>query len=151
VPAFSIQERTQVSWLSSQRTKCDYTTAIWDANTTMIITRNDTNERASKSVIYNGVAYLSGQVPADADAGIQDQTQSTLDRIDAILKDIGSRRENIISATVYLRDIDRHFALMNEIWNNWIPTGHAPARACVEAHMARPALLVEISIIAAVE
>ncbi len=117
----------------------------------MSITRNDTTERASKSVIHNGVAYLSGQVPADADAGIQDQTQSTLDRIDAILKDIGSSRENIISATVYLRDIDNHFALMNEVWNAWVPTGHAPARACVEAHMARPALLVEISIIAAVD
>ena len=89
-------------------------------------------------------------MPADAEAGIQDQTRSTLDRIDTILQDIGSSRENIISATVYLRDIDNHFALMNEIWNSWVPTGHAPARACVEAHMARPALLVEISIIAAV-
>ena len=117
----------------------------------MSITRNNTTERASQSVIHNGIAYLSGQVPADADAGIQDQTQSTLDRIDAILQDIGSSRENIISATVYLRDIANHFALMNEVWNNWVPTGHAPARACVQAELARPALLVEISIIAAVD
>jgi enamine deaminase RidA (YjgF/YER057c/UK114 family) len=93
---------------------------------------------------------LSGQVPADPEAGIQDQTQSTLDRIDVILQDIGSNRENIISATIYLRDIANHFALMNETWNSWIPTGHAPARACVQAEMARPALLVEISIVAAV-
>ena len=130
---------------------CVYTTGTWVTITIMSITRNDTNERASKSVIHNGVAYLSGQVPADADVGIQEQTQSTLDRIDAILKGIGSSRENILSATVYLRDIDNHFALMNEIWNAWVPTGHAPARACVEAHMARPALLVEISIIAAID
>ena len=117
----------------------------------MSIIRNDTNERSSKSVIHNGVAYLSGQVPADPDASIQDQTQSTLDRIDAILQDIGSSRENIISATVYLRDIANHFVLMNEVWNNWVPTGHAPARACVQAALARPALLVEISIIAAID
>jgi len=117
----------------------------------MNIIRNDTTERASKSVIHNGVAYLSGQVPEDPSADIQEQTRSTLARVDAILKDIGSSRENIISAIVYLRDIDNHFALMNEVWNDWVPTGHAPARACVQAKMARPALLVEISIIAAVD
>ena len=38
---------------------------------------------------------------------------------------------------------------MNEVWNAWVPDGHAPARACVEAHMARSGLLVEISVIAA--
>ncbi len=116
----------------------------------MTITRNNTNERSSQSVIHNGVAYLSGQVPADPALGIQEQTQSTLDRVDAILLDIGSSRENIISATIYLRDIANHFAQMNEVWNNWIPDGHAPARACVQAEMARPALLVEISVIAAI-
>ena len=31
------------------------------------------------------------------------------------------------------------------------PQGHAPARACVEAKMARDALLVEISVVAAVK
>jgi len=120
-------------------------------NREMSIKRNDTTERASKSVIHNGVAYLSGQVPADPEADIQEQTRSTLERVDAILKDIGSNRENILSAIVYLRDIDNHFALMNEIWNDWVPTGHAPARACVEAKLARSALLVEISIIAALD
>ena len=38
---------------------------------------------------------------------------------------------------------------MNDVWDAWVPEGCAPARACVEAHMARPALLVEISVIAA--
>jgi len=38
---------------------------------------------------------------------------------------------------------------MNSVWNAWVPEGHAPARACVEAHMARSALLVEICVIAA--
>ncbi len=117
----------------------------------MNITRNNTTARSSRSVIYNGVAYLSGQVAADPEADIQEQTRSTLAKIDAILTEIGSSRENILSATIYLRDIANHFALMNEVWNAWVPEGHAPARACVEAHMARSALLVEISIVAAVE
>jgi len=114
------------------------------------ITRIDTSERASNIVIYNGVVYLSGQVAEDPDANVQDQTRSVLARIDAALDEAGTDRNHLLSATIYLRDIDNHFALMNEVWNAWVPTGHAPARACVEAHMARSALLVEISIVAAV-
>ena len=57
---------------------------------------------------------------------------------------------HILSATIYLRDIANDFAPMNEVWNAWVPDGQAPARACVQAHMARAALRVEISVIAAV-
>ena len=116
----------------------------------MTITRKHTSARASKIVINNSVVYLSGQVAADPEADIQDQTRSTLARIDALLEEAGSSKEHLLSATIYLRDIANHFALMNEVWNAWVPTGHAPARACVQAHMARAALLVEISIVAAV-
>lgn len=115
----------------------------------MAITRMHTTERASKIVTHNGVVYLSGHVAQDAESDIQEQTRSTLARIDAALTEAGSDREHVLSATVYLRDIDNHFALMNDVWNEWVPRGHAPVRACVEAHMARPGLLVEISIVAA--
>lgn len=116
----------------------------------MGITRMHTTERASKIVIHNGVVYLAGQVAEDPDADVQEQTRSTLARVDAALLDAGTDRGHLLSATIYLRDIDNHFALMNEIWNAWVPTGSAPARACVEAHMARSGLLVEISVIAAI-
>ena len=43
----------------------------------------------------------------------------------------------------------KDFAEMNAVWDAWVPEGHAPARACVEASMAREALLVEISVVAA--
>lgn len=115
----------------------------------MTITRMHTSERASKIVIHNGVVHLSGQVAADPDADIQEQTRSTLERVDHALEAVGTDREHLLSATIFLRDIDNHFALMNEVWNAWVPDGHAPARACVEAHMARSALLVEICVIAA--
>jgi len=116
----------------------------------MSIERIHTSARASHIVINNGVVYLSGQVAEDPDADIQEQTRSTLARVDALLTEAGSDREHLLSATIYLRDIDNHFALMNEVWNAWVPEGHAPARACVEAHMARSGLLVEICITAAV-
>ena len=116
----------------------------------MSITRKHTSERMSKIVVHNGIVYLCGQVGADANSDIQEQTRTTLAKIDGLLAEAGSDKEHILSATIYLRDIDNHFGLMNEVWNAWVPTGHAPARACVEAHMARPGLLVEISIVAAV-
>jgi len=40
------------------------------------------------------------------------------------------------------------FQDMNLIWDNWVNENFAPARACVEAKMARKEILVEISIIA---
>ena len=115
----------------------------------MGITRKHTTERASKIVIHNGVVYLSGQVAEDPEADIQEQTRSTLARVDTALAEAGTDREHLLSTTIYLRDIDNHFALMNEVWNAWVPTGHGPARACVEAHMARSGLLVEICVTAA--
>jgi enamine deaminase RidA (YjgF/YER057c/UK114 family) len=42
-----------------------------------------------------------------------------------------------------------HFDGLNVIWNAWVPDGHAPARACGEAKLARAELLVEIIIDAA--
>lgn len=115
----------------------------------MSITRMHTTERASKIVIHGGVVYLAGHVAADAEADLAEQTRSTLSQIDDALAEAGTDREHLLSATIYLRDIDHDFAAMNEVWNAWVPTGHAPARACVEAHMARSGLLVEVSVIAA--
>ncbi len=116
----------------------------------MAITRIHTSARASHIVINNGTIYLSGQVAADPTEDVQGQTRSTLAKIEKLLAEAGSDKEHLLSATIYLRDIANHFALMNEVWNAWVPEGHAPARACVQAHMARAALLVEISIVATV-
>ena len=103
----------------------------------------------SEAVIHGDTVYLAGQVAEDPEADIQEQTRSTLARVDAALAEAGTDREHLLSTTIYLRDIDNHFALMNEVWNAWMPSGHAPARACVEAHMARSGLLVEICVVAA--
>lgn len=116
----------------------------------MTIERLETQQRMSRIVIHNDTVYLCGQVAADASAGIKEQTQTMLDKVDALLEQAGSDRENMLSATIYVRDM-KDFAAMNEVWDAWVPQGHAPARACVEARMARPELLVEISVTAAVK
>ncbi|WP_261842126.1 RidA family protein [Aliamphritea ceti] len=114
----------------------------------MTIERLETQQRMSRIVKHNGTVYLCGQVAADASADIKEQTQTMLDKVDVLLEQAGSDRENMLSATIYVRDM-KDFAAMNEVWDAWVPAGHAPARACVEARMARPELLVEISVVAA--
>lgn len=116
----------------------------------MNIQRQETKQRMSRIVIHNDTVYLCGQVCADATQGIVEQTETMLEKVDALLLQAGSDREHMLSATIYVRDM-KDFAAMNEVWDAWVPEGHAPARACVEARMARPELLVEISVVAAVK
>jgi len=114
----------------------------------MTIERQETKQRMSRIVKHNGTIYLCGQVAADATKDITEQTQTMLDKVDALLTQAGSDREHILSATIYVKDMS-YFADMNAVWDAWVPEGHAPARACVAAKMAREALLVEISVVAA--
>lgn len=113
-----------------------------------MIERIGTTARASKIVKHNGIAYLSGQVGEGAT--IQDQTVECLSRVDALLKEAGSDREHMLRATIWLADM-ADFAGLNEIWNAWVPQGHAPARACGEAKLARAELKVEIIVDAVIK
>lgn len=117
----------------------------------MTIVRHDTQARMSRAVIHNGVAYLCGQVagPEARQGDITAQTESMLARVDALLKEVGSDRERLLSATIYLKD-GSDFAAMNAVWDAWIPQGHAPARTCVCAPMPADELKVEITVTAVV-
>lgn len=115
----------------------------------MNITRHDTNSRMSQIVTYGGFVFLAGQVAVDAPgASTEEQTRNVLERIDALLVKVGSGRDRILSATIWLSDI-AEFGKMNPVWDAWVPAGAAPARATVEAKLAEPQYTVEIGIIAA--
>lgn len=118
----------------------------------MSIQRHDTQARMSRAVIHNGTAWLCGQVagPEARNGDIKEQTESMLARVDALLKEINSSREQMLSATIYLAD-GADFAAMNEVWDSWVPEGHAPARTCVVAPMPAKELRVEITITALVD
>ena len=114
----------------------------------MSITRHHTNQRMSQIVIHAATIYLAGQVAADASANITVQTQQVLEKIDNLLAEAGSDKSKILTAQIWIANIG-HFAQMNEVWDAWVPEGNAPARACIEARLATPDLLVEGGIIAA--
>lgn len=113
-----------------------------------MIERLHTTDRMSKIVKHNGVVYLCGQVGAGKTVAAQ--TKDCLNRVDGLLQEAGSSRDQILQAIVWLADI-QDFASMNEVWDAWVTKGFAPARACGEARLARAELRVEIIITAAVE
>ena len=113
-----------------------------------MIDRIHTSERMSKIVKHNGVAYLCGQVGAGET--VADQTADCLSRVDALLQEAGSDRKHMLQAVIWLADM-ADFAEMNAVWDAWVPAGHAPARACGEAKLARDVLKVEIIVTAAVK
>ena len=115
----------------------------------MSITRSHTNSRMSQLVVHGNTVYLAGQVASDSSANAAIQTRQVLDKIDKLLAEAGSDKSRILTAQIWLANIG-HYSEMNEAWDAWMPEGHAPARACIEARLASPDLLVEIGIIAAV-
>lgn len=117
-----------------------------------MIKRYNVGKRLSEAVVYNNMAFLCGQCCNEGNENkkdVQTQTKEALANIERVLKDIGSDKTKILSATIYLKDIS-YFDEMNEVWDSWILEGHAPARACVEAALAEKDLLVEIVITAAI-
>jgi enamine deaminase RidA (YjgF/YER057c/UK114 family) len=114
----------------------------------MSITRHHGNQRMSQIVIHGDTIYLAGQVAADADADITVQTQQVLQKVDDLLAEAGSDNSKILTAQIWIASMG-HFAAMNAVWDTWVPEGHAPARACIEARLASPDLLVEVGVIAA--
>lgn len=111
-----------------------------------MIERIEIGERSSKIVKHNGVAYLTGQV-AEGDV-IQEQVRLCLEKVDALLVKAGSSRENMLRVTIWPANM-KEFAGLNEVWNDWVQCGHAPARACGEANLASPELKVELIVDAA--
>ena len=113
-----------------------------------MIERIHIGERSSKIVKHNGVVYLTGQV-AEGET-IQEQVRGCLQKIETLLEEAGSSKEQMLRVTIWLADMN-DFAGLNEVWNEWVDPENKPVRATVEAAMAREILLVEIQVTAALD
>jgi enamine deaminase RidA (YjgF/YER057c/UK114 family) len=112
------------------------------------IQRLHTGARLSETSIHNGTVYLAGQVATDASEDIGGQTRQVLAAIDRLLAEAGSDKTRILIAQVFVADM-ADYAGMNAVWDAWVPVGAAPARATVQARLARPEWRVEILVTAA--
>ena len=114
----------------------------------MEIKRFEGTGRMSRVVEHNQTIYLCGQTAKVAGDTIELQTKGTLDKIENLLNEYGSSKEHILSVTIYVKDMSL-FQGMNSVWDAFVIDGFEPARATVEANMASPEILVEMSVIAA--
>jgi len=118
----------------------------------MAITRHDITEgpgpRMSRCVVNGDMVYLAGMTAGDSSADIKGQTQQILDKIDGYLKQAGTDKSKLLTAQLWITDM-ANFRGMNEVWNAWVDPKNPPCRACVQAGLARPELLVEIMVTAA--
>ncbi len=113
----------------------------------MKIERYHPNQRMSQIVACGTTVYLAGQVAKDPAQDIEGQTSQILAQIDALLAQVGSSKSQLLAVTIWLADI-QDFPRMNQIWDAWVDPSNPPARACVQACLARPELKVEMQVTA---
>ena len=104
-----------------------------------------TTKRYSEAVCAGGFVFLSGMVPENPEADAKAQTENVLAQIDHWLEECGSDKAHILEATIFLTDMN-DYAAINEAWDAWTAPGRTPARACIEAKLAKPEWAVEIKV-----
>ena len=114
----------------------------------MADTRHEPSKLLSKVVEANGFVFTAGIVADDIKQDVKGQTQQILKEIDRILKVGGTDKTKVVSATIWVTDI-RNRDAMNEAWNAWTGGENLPGRACIQAALADPRMLVEIAVVAA--
>lgn len=113
----------------------------------MELKRFEGNGRMSKVVEAGDTLYLCGQTCREGGT-IQEQTAAILEKIDGLLESHGSDKRHLLMVQIYLKDMC-DFSGLNEVYDAWVEAGSEPARACVQATMAAPSILVEIVVTAA--
>lgn len=105
----------------------------------------------SQAVVYNGIVFVSGQLPINAEngtigEGITEQTEQSIKNIEAILKEGGYNLSNVVKTTVYLKNMNE-FSAMNEVYGRFF-TEPYPARVAVEVRRLPKDVKIEIDAIA---
>jgi enamine deaminase RidA (YjgF/YER057c/UK114 family) len=116
----------------------------------LTIQRFNVENRYSDMAVFNGVAYLAGQVANDLSQDIAGQMREVLGMVDGLLAQANSNKSRILMTTIYLADL-ADYAGMNVVWDAWVADikDNAPPRATVQANLANPKYKVEVVVIAA--
>lgn len=112
------------------------------------IQRYGGSRRWADVVVHRGVAHWV-EVAEDTSAEIEGQSRQVLAQIDATLVTLHSDRTKLLQVLVYLAD-RADAATFDEIWDAWVPEGHPPVRAVVQAGLGSRCR-VEVVVMAAVK
>ncbi len=106
----------------------------------------------SQAVEVNGFLFTAGQIPVNPGTGeipegIEAQTRQSLLNVQAILLEAGLSLDNVVKATVFLKDMNM-FAAMNGVYSTFFSKNY-PSRSAVEVARLPKDVLIEIEVIAA--
>ena len=104
--------------------------------------------RIHMGTIHNGTVYLTGQVGTPGKSAAE-QTREVLGKVDALLAEAGTDKSKILHSTLWLDDL-RDYGEVNSVWDTWVDKENAPARSTGQSRIARPGMLLELTVIAAV-
>lgn len=106
----------------------------------------------SQGVEANGFLFTAGQIPVNPGTGeipkgIEAQTKQSLLNVQAVLLEAGLSLDNVVKATVFLKDMNM-FAAMNGVYSTFFAKNY-PSRSAVEVARLPKDVLIEIEVIAA--
>lgn len=96
----------------------------------------------SQAIRTGNLLFTAGQIPLDpatgqiVSGGITEQTTRVLENLKAILEAAGASLEQVVKATVYLKDMNE-FAAMNAVYDGYMASGDAPPPARTTIEVAR--------------
>lgn len=108
-----------------------------------MITRLVRTPIAHRMVIHGNTIYLAGTIPDDRSQPMGGQVRQCLEKIDALLKTVGSDASNLLHVTIYATDMSSYDEF-NEVWKAFFKAEDMPARAMVGVKELGPGLLVEL-------
>lgn len=106
----------------------------------------------SQAVRAGGMLFIAGQIPIDPKTGQlnagtdEEQVAQVLENIKGILAADGMTMDNVVSTTVFVRDLN-NFAKLNAVYGTYFKD-KPPARATIQAARLPRDVAVEISAIA---
>jgi len=99
------------------------------------IQRYGNSKRWADVVVHRGVAHWV-EVAEDTSLDARGQIAQVLAQIDATLATIESDRTRLLQVLVYIAD-ENDGAVLNELWDAWVPADHPPVRAMVQVGLGK--------------
>jgi len=107
----------------------------------------------SPAIRLGNFLFVSGQIGINQQTGVLEnesfeaETRQALDNVMMVLRSVGYDSSDVVTATIYLKDID-DYAKMNLIYGGYFPEGNFPARSTVQVAALPRDARVEISVVA---
>jgi len=108
----------------------------------------------ARLIFISGTASVGPQGQTLHKGDFQAQTWQAFENARAVLKSVDSDFHDVVKATIFLKDIEKYYAALNEVrcaFFEKIGLNTYPASTCIQAKLCRNDLLVEMELIALVK